>query len=68
MTGEDALEFLMAGARTVQVGTALFAEPGAIARIAGELRGLMAELGISRVSDAVGSLVPIPAEVSYCPT
>lgn len=68
MTGEDALEFLMAGARTVQVGTALFAEPGAIARIAGELRGLMAELGISRVADAVGSLVPIPAEVPYCPT
>jgi dihydroorotate dehydrogenase (NAD+) catalytic subunit len=44
--GEDALEFLMAGARCVQVGTANFAEPGAGLRVTGELQTLMAELGL----------------------
>jgi dihydroorotate dehydrogenase (NAD+) catalytic subunit len=46
LSGEDALEFLMAGARCVQVGTANFAEPGAGLRITRELQTLMAELGI----------------------
>ncbi|MCA9661658.1 MAG: dihydroorotate dehydrogenase [Myxococcales bacterium] len=65
MSGEDALEFLMAGARTVQVGTALFAEPGAIARITDELRSLMAELGIPAIDAAVGVLEAIPPEPAY---
>ena len=68
MSGEDALEFLMAGARTVQVGTALFAEPTAIARITGELRALLAELGIPSVAAAIGCLEAIPAEAPYVPT
>lgn len=68
MTGEDALEFLMAGARCVQVGTALFAEPAAIARITGELRDLMAELGIRATAEAVGGLTPLPPEVPHAPT
>ena len=54
----------MAGARCVQVGTANFAEPGAIPRITRELRALMAELGLARVHDAVGGLQPWPAEAS----
>jgi dihydroorotate dehydrogenase (NAD+) catalytic subunit len=64
LSGEDALEFLMAGARCVQVGTANFAEPGAIPRITGELRALMAELGIPRVAEAVGCLQPWPPEAA----
>jgi len=63
--GEDALEFLMAGARCVQVGTANFAEPGAVQRITAELRALMAELGLPRVADAVASLRPWPPEAPY---
>jgi dihydroorotate dehydrogenase (NAD+) catalytic subunit len=65
LSGEDALEFLMAGARCVQVGTANFAEPGAVLRITAELRTLMAELGIARVADAVASLRPWPPEAAY---
>ncbi len=65
LSGEDALEFLMVGARCVQVGTANFAEPGAIQRITGELRALMAELGLRRVAEAVASLRPWPAEAAY---
>lgn len=56
MSGEDALEFLLAGARCVQVGTANFAEPGACARIAAELRALLRELGYASVEAAVGRL------------
>jgi dihydroorotate dehydrogenase (NAD+) catalytic subunit len=65
LSGEDALEFLMAGARCVQVGTANFAEPGAVLRITAELRALMAEIGLARVADAVGSLRPWPPEAVY---
>ena len=37
MTGRDALEFLLVGARAVQVGTANFVDPAASARIVGEI-------------------------------
>jgi dihydroorotate dehydrogenase (NAD+) catalytic subunit len=67
LCGEDALEFLMAGARCVQVGTANFAEPGASLRITEELRSLMAELGIDRVAAAVGGLQPWPPESEHVP-
>ncbi|HEY0135935.1 MAG TPA: dihydroorotate dehydrogenase catalytic subunit, partial [Nannocystis sp.] len=64
LSGEDALEFLMAGARCVQVGTANFAEPGACLRITHELRAVMAEVGVARVADAVGCLEAWPAEAA----
>lgn len=35
MTGEDAVEFMMAGAKAVQVGTANFADVYAMPRIIG---------------------------------
>lgn len=36
-SGEDAIEFLMAGAQAVQVGTATFADPKSVVRIADEI-------------------------------
>ena len=36
MTGTDAIEFMMAGAQAVQVGTATMVDPTAISRIARE--------------------------------
>ncbi|MBL9104306.1 MAG: dihydroorotate dehydrogenase [Myxococcales bacterium] len=68
LSGEDALEFLMAGAGCVQVGTANFAEPGACARITGELQALLGELGFASVREAVGCLRPWPPEVPHRPT
>ncbi len=56
MTGEDALEFLVTGARAVQVGTANFIDPDAAARIASELEALCNEQGIARIGDIVGTL------------
>jgi len=62
MTGEDALEFLMAGARAVQVGTALFADPDAIIRITEELRALLAEIGSAELDGVIGCLEALPPE------
>ena len=64
-SGEDALEFLLAGASCLQVGTANFAEPIAGVRVKNELRALMAELGIATVAEIVGALQPVDPEPSY---
>lgn len=64
-TGEDALEFLMAGASCVQVGTANFAEPIAALRIRDELAALMAELNIASVSEIVGCIGALCPEPKY---
>jgi dihydroorotate dehydrogenase (NAD+) catalytic subunit len=53
-TGRDAFEFLLAGASAVSVGTAVFNDPSALARISTELRALLAERGIARLADVVG--------------
>lgn len=65
LNGEDALEFLMAGASCVQVGTANFARPAIGLTIVDELRALMAELGIASVKDAVGCLRSPDVEPPY---
>jgi len=56
MSGADALEFMVAGARAVQVGTANFVEPGAALRIAAEMESWCDAHGVARVSDLVGTL------------
>jgi dihydroorotate dehydrogenase (NAD+) catalytic subunit len=55
-TGEDAAEFLVAGATAVQVGTANFWDPRATGRIAGELDQFLKEEKIANVRDIVGTL------------
>lgn len=65
MSGEDALEFLMAGARTVQVGTGNFATPDRALRVLEELRTLMAELCIATVDEAVGCIEALPPEPAW---
>lgn len=53
-SGHDALEFILAGATAVSVGTAVFNDPSAPARIHHELAGLLADRGISRLSEVIG--------------
>jgi len=48
------LEYLMAGATAVQVGTALFADPSAPARLASDLSGRMSEDGFDSIARYVG--------------
>ncbi|MCX6614033.1 MAG: dihydroorotate dehydrogenase [Acidobacteria bacterium] len=55
-TGEDAAEFLIAGASAVEVGTATFWDPEAPARIARELEKFCREENVARVSDLTGTL------------
>ncbi len=56
MTGRDALEFMIVGARAVEVGTANFVDPGATVRIVGEIEAFCRERKIDRVADVVGTL------------
>jgi dihydroorotate dehydrogenase (NAD+) catalytic subunit len=56
MTGTDALEFLMAGAAAVEVGTASFVDPDAAVRIVDEMEGWCAAHGVAAVRDLVGAL------------
>jgi dihydroorotate dehydrogenase (NAD+) catalytic subunit len=53
-TGKDALELILAGATLVSVGTAIFHDPSACARIVRELEEELAQRGVERMSDAVG--------------
>jgi dihydroorotate dehydrogenase (NAD+) catalytic subunit len=56
LNGEDAAEFLTAGASAVQVGTATFVDPRAPLRIARELGQVARRLKVTNVSDLVGKL------------
>ncbi|MGH3389491.1 MAG: dihydroorotate dehydrogenase [Actinomadura sp.] len=60
-TGLDALEFILAGARAVAVGTTLFHDPTAGPRIVRQLEDALAERRIDRLSDAVGLAHRAPA-------
>jgi dihydroorotate dehydrogenase (NAD+) catalytic subunit len=55
-SGEDAAEFLIAGASAVQVGTANFWDPGATGRIARELDDYLKKENVSNVKELVGTL------------
>ena len=56
MEGNDALEFLIAGAKAVEVGTANFIDPEATKRIIGELNEYCQKKGIERIETLIGSL------------
>ena len=53
-TGLDALEFVLAGANAVSVGTTVFGDPTAPLRVLDELARALAERGFERFGDAVG--------------
>jgi dihydroorotate dehydrogenase (NAD+) catalytic subunit len=51
-SGRDALEFVACGAHDVALGTVLFADPGAPARVRAELAAACAEAGVATPDDA----------------
>jgi len=55
-TAQDALEFLIAGCRAVQVGTANFVDPGVYARILAGLQEYLGRHGLDGVDAVVGTL------------
>src|SRR5712692_6272418 len=54
LTGRDALELILAGASMVSVGTAIFHDPSACARILRELDDELARRGVERLSEVIG--------------
>lgn len=52
--GRDALEFLACGAHDVALGTVLFSDPGAPARVRSELTAACEEAGVVSPEDAIG--------------
>ena len=55
VSGRDAVEFLMAGAVAVQVGTATFTDPAAPWRVLDELRAWCGAEGVERLDEIVGA-------------
>ncbi len=56
MSGEDAVEFMMAGAKAVQVGTANFADANAMPRIISEMNAWLDNHGIKSVKEIIGTV------------
>jgi dihydroorotate dehydrogenase (NAD+) catalytic subunit len=71
-SGLDALQFILAGASAVSVGTAVFGDPDAPIRVLAELEQALDERGFASVADAVGrahrapqaGLTPAAAELA----
>ena len=57
-SARDVVEFLLAGASAVQVGTALFRTPNAPVRILEELETFLTDRNLAAVSDLIGALEP----------
>ena len=55
-SGKDALEFLIAGAKAVGVGTANLIDPKAALRIIEELKDYCQEKGIKKIEEIIGSI------------
>jgi dihydroorotate dehydrogenase (NAD+) catalytic subunit len=65
-SAEDAIEFLIAGAATVGIGTALFYDPLICPRINHGILAYLRTHGFSRVSEITGSLSLNDVAGSYC--
>nr|WP_291956081.1 dihydroorotate dehydrogenase [Mahella sp.] len=57
MNGNDAIEFMLAGAVAVQVGTANLIEPTATVRIIDDIERYMLDNGLKTIKDITGGLI-----------
>ena len=57
-TAEDAIEMMMAGAKAVQIGTAIFTDPYAPIKIVDGIEKFMIENNINDLSEIVGTVQP----------
>ena len=53
---DDVMEFLVAGASAVQIGTANFYNPGLSFKLAGELAAILDDQGCESVTDIIGTI------------
>jgi dihydroorotate dehydrogenase (NAD+) catalytic subunit len=61
-SGADAVQYLLAGASLVEIGTASFADPRAAERVIEELRRYGRRHSVSQVSELVGAGRVLPEE------
>ena len=54
-TAEDALQYFLAGASLIEIGTASFADPRAGQRVLSQLAVAAARLGVTHISELIGS-------------
>jgi dihydroorotate dehydrogenase (NAD+) catalytic subunit len=59
---DDVMEFLMAGASAVQIGTANFFNPTVAPTLVEQLPAALAEAGARRVAEVVGVLARQPPQ------
>lgn len=58
MSGEDVIEFMLAGASLVALGTGMFVKPGLILDVKKEMADYMNKHKISDINDIVGGAIP----------
>ena len=58
ITVEDALEFILAGASAVAIGTGNFVEPELAERLADELSAYLDKTGAASITELVGAALP----------
>lgn len=56
MNGRDALEFILAGASAIEVGTANFIDPAVTVKIADNINDFCERHGVSDINDIVGAI------------
>lgn len=56
MNGRDALEFILAGATAVEVGTANFIDPAVTVKIVDEINNYCDRHGVANISELIGAL------------
>lgn len=56
MNGRDAMEFMLAGATAIQVGTANFVDPAVTVKIVDYIEEYMKRHGIEKVTDLIGAM------------
>lgn len=65
VTAEDAVEFLLAGATVVAVGTASFIDPASVVKVIDGLRDYCAASGVTEIRELVGA-ARIPGRPAPC--
>ena len=65
MTATDALEFFIAGATAIQVGTANFVNPAAMLEIIDGIGEYLVRHGIANIAELIGSLNTHPSEEGH---
>ena len=56
-SGGDALQYILAGASLVQIGTALFVDPSAAVQVQEDIEAYMQRRGVRCLSELVGALI-----------